>query len=54
MTEMEIKRKRLEISRIRLGKEELEFKIEERLEEVKRLQEMVKIQEEKLAELLKD
>jgi len=51
---MDKKRKKLELSRVRMAKEELLFKIEERLEEVERLKEHVKLQEQKEQELQKD
>lgn len=54
MTDMELKRKRLELSRVRLARQELEFKIEERLDEVNRLKEHIKIQIDKEQELEKE
>lgn len=48
---MELKRKRLELSRVSLAREEQEFKIEERMEEIKRLQSMIEIQMKKEQEL---
>ena len=48
---MELKRKKLELSRVSLAREEQEFKIEERLEEIKRLQVMIEIQTKKEQEL---
>lgn len=48
---MELKRKKLELSRVSLAREEQEFKIEERLEEIKRLQAMIEIQKKKEEEL---
>lgn len=50
---MELKRKKLELSRVRLARQELEFKIEERLDEVSRLKEHIVIQLEKEQELEK-
>lgn len=51
---MEIKRKKLELARVSLAKEELEFKILEKMEEVKRLEGMVEIQKNKQEELTKE
>ena len=48
---MELKRKKLELSRVSLAREEQEFKIEERMEEIKRLQAMIEIQVKKEQEL---
>jgi hypothetical protein len=48
---MEIKRKKLELSRVQLARQEQEFKIEERMEEIGRLEKMIEIQEAKEAEL---
>ncbi len=48
---IELKRKKLELSRVQLAREEQEFKIEERMEEVKRLNIMVDIQKAKEDEL---
>ena len=48
---LDLKRKELELSRVKLAREELQFKIEERLEDVQRLQNMVEIQKLKETEL---
>lgn len=48
---MELKRKKLELSRVSLAREEQEFKIEERMEEIRRLQAMIEIQMKKEQEL---
>lgn len=48
---MELRRKKLELSRVSLAKEEQEFKIEERMEEIRRLQAMIEIQKKKEEEL---
>ncbi len=48
---IDIKRKTLELERVKLGKLEMEFRIEERLQEVDRLRENIKIQEEALVKL---
>ena len=41
---LETKRKELELMRVETARKELEFKIEERLEEIARLQEHIKVQ----------
>lgn len=48
---MELKRKRLELSRVELARQEQEFKIEERMEEINRLNAMIEIQKNKEQEL---
>jgi len=48
---IELKRKRLELSRVQLAREEQEFKIDERMEEINRLKSMVQIQLNKEDEL---
>ena len=48
---MEIKRKKLELSRVALAREEQEFNIEERMEEIKRLEMMIEAQKKKEQEL---
>lgn len=51
---LEAKRKQLELMRVEMARKELEFKIEERSEEIKRIQDNIKIQLEKEAELKKE
>jgi hypothetical protein len=51
---IELKRKKLELSRVQTAKMELEFKIEERMEEINRLKEHVKVQAEKELQLIKE
>lgn len=51
MNPLELKRKELELSRVDLARQELELKIEERKEEIKRLESMILIQIEKETEL---
>ena len=48
---MELKRKKLELSRVSLAREEQEFKIEERMEEIKRIEAMIEIQKKKEQEI---
>lgn len=45
------KRKQLELSRVEVARQELEFKIEERLDEIKRLEAHIEVQKTKEAEL---
>lgn len=51
---MEIKRKKLELSRVEMARKELEFKIDERAEEIIKLQGFVEIQIKKEEELKVD
>jgi peptidoglycan hydrolase CwlO-like protein len=51
MSKLDIKRKELELGRVEQARKELEFKIEERLEEIERLQAHIKIQLEKEEQL---
>lgn len=51
MSDIELKRKKLELSRVQLAREEQEFKIEERMEEIRRLESMIEIQKKKEQEL---
>lgn len=48
---LEKKKKNLELSRVRLAREEMELKIQERMEEIERLEGFIKVQFEKEAEL---
>lgn len=43
---LERKKKELELQRVKLAKMDMEFKIEERLEEIKKLKDHVSIQED--------
>ena len=51
MTPLELKRTKLELIKVAAARHEIEFRIEERLDEINRLQEHVKVQEAKEAEL---
>lgn len=51
MMPLDLERLKLEVKRVDMAKSEMEFKIKERLEEISRLQEHIKIQEDKLKEL---
>ena len=48
---IELKRKKLELSRVQLAREEQEFKIDEKMEEISRLKAMIEIQKNKEQEL---
>jgi hypothetical protein len=48
---LEKKKMQVELMRVQAGKAELELKIEERLDEIERLKEHIKIQEKKESEL---
>lgn len=45
------KKKELEMMRVSLAKQEMELRIEERMEEIKRLRDNIKIQDDKIEEL---
>lgn len=51
---LERKKKELELERIKLGKKELEFKVEERLAEIERLKEHIDIQNKAIEKLEKE
>ena len=51
---LEVSRKKLELGRVRLAKQELEFKLEQNMEEINRLQEHIKVQESKEKDLLEE
>lgn len=54
---LDLKRKKVELSRVRVAKEELLLKIEEKMEEIERLKQHVEIQietEKKLEEIIKN
>lgn len=51
MTSLELKRLKIELIRVSAARAELEFKIEERLEEINRIKEHIKVQLDKEAEL---
>lgn len=51
MSAIDLKRKKLELSRVQLAREEQEFKIEEKMDEITRLESMIKIQKTKENEL---
>lgn len=48
---IDLKRKKLELSRVQLAREEQELKIEERMEEIKRIEALIEIQKKKEDEL---
>lgn len=51
MKELDKMRYRLEIMKVTTSKAELEYKIEERLEDIARLKEQIKIQEARVIEI---
>jgi hypothetical protein len=51
MSKLDIKRKELELGRVEHARKELEFKIEERMDEIERLKSHIEIQLEKEKEL---
>lgn len=51
MAPLEIKRMKLELIKVAAARHELEFRIEERMEEINRIKDHIKIQEAKEAEL---
>ena len=51
MSPLELKRMKLELVKVATARQELEFRIEERLDEIERIKEHVKIQQDKEAEL---
>ena len=51
---LEKKRKELELSRVRMARQELEFRIEERMEEIARVRENIEVQKKREAELTKE
>ena len=51
MNSLELKRTKLELIKVAAARAELEFKIEERLEDINRIKDHIKIQLDKEAEL---
>lgn len=52
MTPLELKKTKLELLKVSAAKAEIEFRIDERLDEIERLKQHVKVQEEKEQELM--
>lgn len=52
MSPLELKRLKLDLIRISAAKAELQFKIEERVEDIRRIEENIKISEAKEEELI--
>lgn len=48
---LELSRKKIELMRVQTARHELEFKIEERLDEINRIKDHIKVQKEKEDEL---
>lgn len=51
---LDLRRKQLELMRVEMARKELEFKIDERMDEIKRIQDNIKLQLDKEAELKKE
>jgi hypothetical protein len=51
MSTLEQRKKELELERVKLAKKELEFKIEERLEEIDRLKSHIEIQNQTIKKI---
>lgn len=51
MSALDLKRMKLELVKVAAARAELEFRVEERLDEINRIQEHVKVQTDKEAEL---
>lgn len=51
---LELKRKKLELARVQMARNELEFKIEEKLHEIERLKDAISAQENKEKELVQE
>jgi peptidoglycan hydrolase CwlO-like protein len=51
MNGLELKKKELELERVKLAKKEMEFKIEERLEEIDRLKSHIEIQNQTIKKI---
>jgi hypothetical protein len=51
MSPLELKRTKLELIKVAASRHELEFRIEEKLEEIARIKEHIKVQTDKEAEL---
>jgi hypothetical protein len=54
MNELEKKKKQLELARVSLAKQELELKIEEKMDEIRRLEEAILVQDKRIDELTKE
>lgn len=52
MSKLELKKTQVELMRVETARAEMEYKIEERLEDIKRLEDNIKIQKEKEIELI--
>lgn len=44
MSSLEVKKKELELARVRIARQELEFKVDERLEDIERLRGHIQVQ----------
>lgn len=53
MKELDKKKMKLELMRVTTARAELDYKVEERLDEISRLKDQIRIQDDKIAELEK-
>ena len=51
---LDLKRKKLELQRVSVATEELKFKIEERLDEIQRIESHIKVQENTIEKLINE
>jgi len=51
MSPLDLKRMKLELIKVAAARHELEFRVEERLDDINRLKEHIKVQQDKEAEL---
>lgn len=51
MSALELKRMKLELVKVQAARAELEFRVEERLDEINRIKDNIKLQQDKEAEL---
>jgi chromosome segregation ATPase len=49
---LDIKRKQLELARVQMAKSELQFRVEEKTDEINKLNEHIKVQEQKEQDLM--
>lgn len=54
MSSLEKRKKQLELKRVQMAKEELLFKIDERKEDIARIEEHIKVQEKRELELIEE
>jgi hypothetical protein len=54
MNALDLRKKKLELARVQMSRMELEFKVDERKEEISRLEDLIKIQTQKESDLTKE